>query len=334
MSWILLLFVLFPTYASDNLSSIQRLDEKLPDFEQFKSTPSESQTFGSSRKQYFKEEKSISLEEIKKSGTKYGAIPVNAYLRHLETNQNLKVKELIYVRYFNLEDEERFKYLQNKDGSITWKTRSHHIIPINEEMSLYVPPLKYTPAPNKIKVSSYDKKLSLSPELSFYAGYVQGDFMKDLFEDKKAHSGQSFQYALHFFTQWKSPIKAGAVLNYERSIYGLSNNAEAVYTSLSFGPQFKTKDFQVLNEIFRLQTQFRYSPFAQVKSNNQNFKFNSADILVSLEKPFKNSFGEFVFGVFMQSQWLNIRDQKNAVEIKASNETNKAYGLSISQVFQ
>jgi hypothetical protein len=334
MFWFSLILLLSPLHASDEFSSIQKLDEKLPDFEQFKSNPEQFDRMRDSRKQISKEEKLVSIEEIKKSGTKHGAISTNAYLRHLETNQNIKVTKLIYVKYFNLEDEQGFKYLENKDGSIHWKIRSHSIIPISEEMSLYVPPLKYAPAPNNIKTSPFDKKLSLKPELSVYAGYVRGDFMRDLFEDKKALSGQSFQSGIHFFTHWKSPIKAGAVLNYERATYGLNNNQEAIYSSLSFGPQLKTKDFHLLNQLFRIQTQFRYGPFAKVKNNDQTFKLNSTDLLISIEKPFKNSYGELVFGLFTQTQWLNIKDQKTPVEIKSTNETNKSLGFSISQVFE
>jgi hypothetical protein len=36
----------------------------------------------------------------------------------------------------------------------------------------------------------------------------------------------------------------------------------------------------------------------------------------------------------LQSQWLNIKDQSQFVNVKPSNRTNRSIGLSFSQVFQ
>jgi hypothetical protein len=88
----------------------------------------------------------------------------------------------------------------------------------------------------------------------------------------------------------------------------------------------------------RFQTQLRIGPFAKANAEtiygNGSFKFNSTDLLVSMERPFKNDWGEFVLGFYSQSQWLSIVDQKVNVNLKASNAINQSYGFSISQVFQ
>jgi hypothetical protein len=167
---------------------------------------------------------------------------------------------------------------------------------------------------------------------------VRGDYTADLFEDKRARQGLTNQYGVHFFTQWKLPIKTGVVFHYERSSYRLRGGGNVIYNSFSLGPQLKTRDFEILDQPLRLQLMFRVGPMARMEAEtaygNGVFKFNSADLMASVERPVKNFLGEFVIGFFYQTQWLNLRDQKVPVRLRAANETNKAVGLSIAQVFE
>lgn len=335
MIWLLLLLTT-PVFAQVDLSAIQDLDDELPNYQNYKQSDEEIEFQRQNRR--FRPPKRITTqEEIFKSGTEMGAIQAGSKLIDLETNKNFTVTKPIYVEYYRLQDENGFKYVLNKSGVVKWRIPSDYVEPIKQEVDLYVPPHKYTPAPELIVRSEYDKKLSIPPEVSFYTGVVQGDFMKDLFNDNKAKSGISNQYGIHLFTNWKLPVKAGAVLHYEKSSYNLDNGGQIIYSSPSFGPQFKTREYEILGNPLRLQAQFRVSPLARARADTVNgtvnVKFNSADLLVSIERPIENRFGQFVLGLYSQTQWLNLREQP-AVQVKASNETNKSIGISFAQVFQ
>jgi hypothetical protein len=335
MVWLFLLLSL-PALAETDLSSIQKLDKELPNYSEKKQSDDELD-FQRSRRRFTPPTRTISFDEIKKSPVLFGSINQRATLIDIETNTSRRVHKLMYVKYFGQEDESGYKYLQNKNGSITWKVLSRHVEPIKEEVSLYEPPIFAETPPELVEIE-YDRKLTIPPEVSIYAGVVQGSYMQDLFNDDEAKKGTSTQYGVHFFTQWKYPIKAGLVLHYERSTYKLSNAGEVVYTSPSLGPQFKTREFEFLGQPLRFQTQFRISPFAKAHAEtiygDADIKFNSSDFMASLERPIKNRFGEFVLGVYVQNQWLNIRDQQSQVRVKASNATNRSYGLSFAQVFE
>jgi hypothetical protein len=244
----------------------------------------------------------------------------------------------MYVKYYGLEDENQFKYIIDKNGEVAWRVRSRYVEPIREELALYVRPVTYTPAPANLVRTAYDRKLTAPPEVSFFVGRAQGDYMSDLFEDRTARGGTSNQYGIHFFTQWNLPLKAGVVLHYERTSYNLQGGGRVLYSAPSLGPQLKTRDFDFFGKALRLQTHFRVSPFARATADtiygSGSFKFNSTDVLASVEHPVKNRLGEFVFGLYFQSQWLNLRDQQMPVDVRASNQTNKSWGLSLAQVFQ
>lgn len=335
MIWLILLLSL-PALAQVDLSAIQNLDEELPNYQDFKQSDEEME-FNRQNRKFTPPVRIIHQSEIEASGTQKGAIQAGTVIRNLADNKNYKVTKPMFVEYFNLEDENGFKYIQSKNGSVKWMVKSERVEPIKQELDLYVPPHRYTPAPDNIVRAEYDKKLSIPPEFSFYTGMIRGDYMKDLFEDNKARTGTSNQYGLHFFTNWKLPIKAGAVVHYEKASYRLDNGGQVIYSAPSFGPQFKTRDFEILGNPLRLQAQFRVSPFATARAEtvngNVSLKFNSADLLVSIERPIENRFGQFVIGLYSQTQWLNLREQP-AVSLKATNETNKSIGLSFAQVFQ
>jgi hypothetical protein len=335
MWWLALLSL--SALAQDNIdvSAINLFDDKLPNPRFIKNDPTEVATEFKKRK-FNSPHRTVNLSEIEKSEKEYGAIISGVNMIRIEDNKPFKVTGPIYTQFYRREDEHGFRYLINKDGTTTYKIDGEYVESIKQEMALYEQPLRYTPAPKNISRAEYDKKLSILPEATFYAGYVQSDYMKDLFNDNKAGTGYSTQYGAQISTKWKVPLKVGASIHYESAHYYLSKG-QINYSSLSFGPQFKTKNFELLGYEVRLQTQFRVSPFAtataQTQTGDTTFKFNSADLLTSIEHPIKNYFGEFVVGFFFQSQWLNIKNQTQVVRINSSNQTNKSFGLSIAQVF-
>lgn len=332
-----LLFLTFSAFAQIDLSAIQELDEELPDFRSIKLSDEDIELRRQNRN-FRPPIRKVSLEEIEGSGLSLGALKQKAILKNIKSGKRYLTTEMIYVKYFNLEDEHGQKYIMDNDGNVIWVTESFFVEPIKEALALYEPPLKYTPAPKNIVRAEYDRNLTILPEIGLFTGVVQGDYFKDLFNDNKAQSGRTVQYALHFFSQWNLPLKAGVTLHYEQATFNLSNGGRVLYSSPSFGPQFKTREFNFIGHPVRFQTQFRVSPFArafaETSSGEVTFNFNSADLLASFERPIKNRFGEFVLGIFFQSQWLSLKNQTIPVEIKASNETNKSFGLSLAQVFE
>ncbi|MBA2404912.1 MAG: hypothetical protein H0V66_09095 [Bdellovibrionales bacterium] len=335
MFWIL--FLSFSVFAQEelDLSAINDLEEELPSTEYSGASGTFEQRRYTTRHRYpFKK---TSLKSVLASGTEHGHVKAGNYLIRLEDGKAVELTEPFYGKFYRLQDDLGFKYVQSNDGSCIYKLKTEFVNNIEKELALYEPPLKYTPAPVNIVRSEYDKKLKIRPEVTILVGLVEGSYMKDLFNDNKANSGATNQFGVHFATDWQLPIKAGLVVHYEKSSYKLRDGGNVFYTSPSFGPQFKTKDFEVWGKALRFQTQFRVSPFARAMAETSQgditFKFNSADLLLAAEHPIKNQLGEFVLGLFFQSQWLNIKDQPETVSVNASNETNKSFGLSLGQVF-
>jgi hypothetical protein len=342
MWWLLFLLISVPAMARKageeenidelDLQMMQTLEEQLPDAD------NNSPTYTPTPSKMTSPVVHVEQKSIEESGIGYGVVPAGKTLIRLSDDKAFKTTASFTTRYKMQEDELGFKHLVDKNGNTFYKTDSPNIVTINQELELYEPPLRYTPAPTITTRAEYDFRLKVKPEVSFYAGVAQGSYMADLFNDKAAKDGYTTQYGFHYFTQWKLPFQIGAVAHYEKSFYKLTGSGSIDYSALSVGPQFKTKDFEFLGFPLRLQTQFRVSPFANAsadtKTGHQAYKFNSGDFLSSLEHPFENSWGEFVVGVFYQAQWLNLKSQRKEVSVNASNEINKSFGLSFAQVFQ
>lgn len=336
MLWTLLLLPL-SAFAQNSFPEIKDLEENLPDYQDFNNL-SETEEVIRQETRHIPPIRVVKLKTILKSGTQKGAITQGVPIFEIETNKTFYVQELAYVNFFNLEDELGYKYIQGKDGTAKWKLLSRHVEPIKQELDLYVPPHIYTPAPKDIPRANYDQKLAILPEAVFQIGMTTPTYMRELLMNPNLESGKTFIFGVNAYTQWKLPIKIGVTLKLENTMYSTGDGGSVKYLSPSIGPIFKTKDFELLGQPLRLYADFRLSPFAKADVNtsyyNSSFKFNSADLGIGLERPVKNRFGEFVLGAFIQTQWLNIKDQKELVNISASNKTNRLLGLSFSQVFQ
>lgn len=335
MFWILLVLPL-NLLAETSFPEIKELEDSLPTA--YQDLRSDDEEIIRQETKYLPPKRIIKLSTILESGTQKGAIPRGVPLFDIETNQTFYVQELIYVDYFKLEDELGYKYIKGKDGSVKWKILSRHVDPIKEELNLYIPPHIYTPAPKDIRRSNYDRYIAILPEAVIQFGLTTPNFMKELFMNPKLESGQTFIVGANAYTQWKLPIKVGLTLKYESTTYSTGDGGNVKYTSPSLGPIIKTKDFVVFDRPFRFYADFRLSPLAtasiQTSYFKNKFKFNSTDLGVGVELPYKNRWGEFVLGAFSQTQWLNIKDQEILVNITASNKTNQLFGLSLSQVFE
>lgn len=334
MFWILLL-INSNLFAGENLQAIRNFQKKLPRYDN--SIQDDQFTRWKTRK-YLPPVREVTLDKIVQSGTFQGHIPANSNIVNVNDNTTKKNNIPFQGLFYNLPDEYGFKYLISKDGSTTFKIHESQIENLTGISQMYERPLTYTPAPANVTKINYDSNLSLKPEFSFYAGLVEGNFFRDFFNDSKAYLGQTTQYGFHYFTKWKYPVKVGAVLHYELSSYSLTGGGNAKYSSFSIGPQFKSKEFELMEKVVRFQMQYRFSTLANISGEtiygSVSEKLNSSDLLVSLEHPIKNKWGEFVLGFFIQRQWLNIRQQSQIVSLRSSTNFNQAYGLSISQVLE
>ncbi len=336
--WFFLILPILSWAQSDiDLSAIQDLEAILPDHD-IRQDAYRNIEFERKNRDFIPPVRKVEFSEIVQSGTTPAFLKKGTTIYRVEDSKPVITSKDIYLRMFKVADEHEFHYLQNNDKSCTYRVHADRVTPIAETIFLYEPPIKYSPAdPNMVR-TEYDKKLHLVPEAAVYVGLVQGSYIHDLFNDKKARTGNTNQYGLHYFTDWKLPMKVGASAHFERSSYELSNGGLAYYEAFSFGPQFRTKDFDLFETNWRLTTQIRVSPFAKLRSETTNgdidFKFNSTDLMTSAEHPWGNRWGQFVIGGFHQLQWLNMKDQPRNVSVRSSNQTNQSFGLFLSQVFQ
>jgi hypothetical protein len=336
MWWLLLTIPSFAFSQELDLQPIEELERILPATQYVEIEEIEQRIH---QQRYSPPKKKVSEAQIKASGIEYGHIAKGTRLFGIGAAEAKvhETAESIYAKFHRMPDEQGFKYVINNEGEISYKIRIEEFISVQQDLALYRPPHRYSPAPVNVSKSKYDQKFKFLPEAVFQAGIVQGNYMRDLFNDPAAARGYTTQYALHFASHWDLPLKMGGVVNYERATYNLTGGS-VNYSSLSIGPQFKSKDFDLDGFGLRFQMQYRVSPLAKAEARTAEgdltFKFNSADLLISAEHPRKNEWGHMIFSLFFQNQWLNIKEQSVAVNIRATNETNRTIGLGLAQVFE
>lgn len=277
----------------------------------------------------------VGLEEILSSPEELGVIKSGSFIYLIEDSKKVYLDKDIFIRFHRQPDEQGFKYLISKNGDISYKVETKDIHSIAQETALYEPPHSYTKAP-EIKRIHWDEKLNSKIEISFALSSVEAHYIGDLLNLESTPSGQMTHLGLSYLADWDWPIKVGIGAYYQEAKYDTDGQTTS-FRSLSFGPTFKTKNFNPFNIEVRLFTQMRYSPMAKVDAQlsrgSTSFDFNTTDFLAGLEFPLKNRWGEFVVSAFTHYQWMNLKNQEEIVNIESSNKPNQAFGLGFSQVF-
>ncbi len=336
---LLFFFILsFSAFAQiENPSPLEELEYELPDSDLSKFKSFDNSFLKKETTKHISPHQIIPFEKIEKSGTSLGSIRAGVPIARIQDNKKFTLDKKIFVKYFNQEDENQFKYLLSKNNQILYKIDSRYVIPINEDIDLYETPHHFQSITDPIKKTEYDDDLKLNLGFGIYSGYVSADFVKDLTNNSTAN-GISNQFSLQSSLDWNYFLKPGLILNYEKIDIQISNGNRANYQTFSFGPQLKTKNFDVNNFAYRFQIQMRVSPYSKLNlflnETNNNFNFNSTDFLISTEFPIENKLGEFFWGPFFNSQTLNFKNQPEIVSIRSSNKTNLTLGLHFVQVFK
>jgi hypothetical protein len=336
MWWLLFIPLFTQAQEEAELNQLRELEKKI------KTTVDTSYSSDEFKKpsslRYSHPYKKVTLKQILQSGTEHGHVKAGTTLLRIKDNHPVELSESFYGKFYKLQDDMGYRYIENNNGDCEYKMKTEHFDSIELELALYEPPTKYTPAPKNKLQKEFDRSLNWRPEASFMAGIVQGNYMVDLFNDQKAQTGLTTNYGFQIDANWKMPIKPGLAFQYEKSNYNLKGGGKIEYSSFSFGPQFKTKDFDFLGYEMRFKTQLRAGPFAKANARTQNgniaFNFNSTDLLLNIEHPTKNSWGQFAFGLFYGAQWLSMKNQPEIISVKASNEINKSFGFTLAQVFE
>lgn len=329
---LIVLLSFFISSAHAQIKELSELDVRTPIFVEEKK---ELRKYRIHKNKFEPTHPSVGLEEILSSPEELGVVKAGTYIYHLDNSKKLLLDKDIYIRFHRQPDEQGFKYLVSKNGDIKYKVETLYIFSIAQETVMYEPPHSYTPAPERKRVF-WDEKLSTKFELGVAASVVRANFLKDLLNLDNTPEGRMNHFGLNYLADWDWPVKIGLGVYYQKASFD-TDGETTNFSSVSFGPIFKSKNFYPGNIPLRLQAQIRYSPFAKMDVSTSNgstgFDFNTTDLLAGVEFPFQNNWGEFVVSLFTHYQWLNLKNQDEIVNIESSSKPNQAIGLGISQVF-
>lgn len=277
----------------------------------------------------------VGLEEILESPEELGALRNGSAVYSLDNSQKKFTTKDIFIRFHRKPDESGFKYLVSKNGDIKFKVRTEDIHSIAPETVMYEAPHSYTPAP-EIKRVFWDTKLKSKFEIGLAASMVKAHFLQDLLNLESAPSGQMNHIGLSYLADLDMAVKVGLGVYYQKAQYS-TDGGTTNFSTVSFGPVFKSKNFYPFEVAARLLGQFRYSPFGkmdvEISRGSTGFDFNTSDLIFGVEFPIENKIGEFVISLFTHYQWMSLKNQDEIVNIESSNKANQAFGLGISQVF-
>lgn len=278
-----------------------------------------------------KEALKVKLKDILKSGTFIGSIRKGTHLVNVRTGKTFYTQKDIIVRAFRLKDYEGYQLLQNNNGHVSYKAPATEVVNIKEITKMYESPYKYTPVVEKIKYDINNKELKYEAHLMLNMGLTRPVFLRDLINDKN-HIGQTLRYEASVYGRWKFPLKLGVTGQWENS-FGTYSAGKYNMQSFSLGPTFKSDPFVFWDNEYNFIVQTRLAVFSRVivsiPGQTINYRTSQTNLVLGLVREVKTPLGRILFGVNYQRQWVKASADQYELNIKAENNYNDSFAISI-----
>jgi len=278
-----------------------------------------------------KEVVKIKTEDILKSKTFRGYINKDTILYNLINKKQEVLTQNSYVNAYSLLDQEGYHYLQNENGSVTYKVRSADIAHIERVSNLHEPPKYFRPVLTKEVFDFKDKSLRIKPHFNYQIGRTRPNFMRDLTNDPN-HTGSLTRLELRTLGDFKLPINIGLSVLYTDIKAQIGTGGENYnQSSLAFGPVIEFAHLLEDSIDINITMGFHSTVYSQLKEVRVNetldYSLTQSMFTTGLEKEFSMGFGIFSAGVNFQRQWSKASSQEFNIDVKTDRNYDDSFAF-------
>jgi hypothetical protein len=282
--------------------------------------------------------KSIDIEVIKSSPIERLVVRKNTSFVKIENNSIYYGKDSFIVKGHTQPDEQGFIYVVDKNGNVKYKVHIDSTEPLKEELILHEPP-KYFSVVNdkKIKKKEFDQDLEFSPEPFFHYDLVWAEFTRDLLDDPNAYSAKGYRYGANFLVNWKTNFRYGLAAEYQEVDHQLKDG-NAKFSAITLGPVFHSSSFSIFDNPCEISASALWGIKADLVTEesdgaSRSYRLAPMNISIAIDRPFKNSYGDFRFGIEYRKQWVDVLSSSEDVRLNTTSTTNNFLGFYVAQSF-
>lgn len=285
-----------------------------------------------------KEVVKIKTEDILKSPLFKGYINKDAVLYNLITRKQEVLTKNSFVKAYSLLDDEGYYYLQNENGTVTYKVRESDLAQISLISNMYEPPKKFVPViKEKKEFNLKDKSLSISPIFNYHTGRTRPTFLRDLTNDS-THTGTISRFELKTMGNFNFPVNIGLSLLYTDIKANIGATGEKYnLNSLAIGPTISItnimEDLIDINFIASVHS----SIFSQLRetrlTQTLDYTLTQTMILLGVEKQIDLFIGKAMLGANFQRQWSKASSDEFNADVNSQNNHDDSYALSLGWGF-
>ncbi len=276
----------------------------------------------------------IQLQDIAQSPVRVEEIPKGAKLIRLKDNKVVYTPKTISVKAHTLLDYNKYRYILNKDGKITYKVLYKNIVSVRQIKNLYRPPQRFKRLEKTQKLSIYDKNLLKSFDLKLHTGLINSHYTQDLLQTKESFT-PLLRLEMGLIADTSFILNPGMSFALETFQGNLSNGGSYSLNSVSIGPTFTTKP--LINQ-FSLIVQPRFSLISrvQIKDKGKQYTVNNSEtaLLLGLEKEYDSKdFKDYSFGFNWQRKWYKTDTKDIILETSSVSSYDDSFSLSLGYRF-
>lgn len=275
----------------------------------------------------------VQREDILKSGTYVGTVKRHAILVNVNDNSTQYIPKNIAVKAYRLKDQNGYRYLENRDGTITFKIQASEISNIAETVKMHEKPFEFVREVKEEKIKFYDDHLDSFIQYNFHAALSEPEYTKDLVNDESGNYALISRHELAAYARWEFPFQAGVTASYESFDMRLDNQGKARGSFIAMGPAIKTHKLPFINTELHYFMNYQVGILSTLRENRQtgstDYQFNQNSFLIGVEQQKDTSFGKFIYGFTFQRRWLKSKNTQYKLDLDTDSAQDDSFGFFI-----
>lgn len=269
----------------------------------------------------------INLKQIAKSKTFLAFIKRGVKLVNIYTGDIKYLPKDLTARLHTLTDNDGFKYLKNRNGTLSFKVLSNKVVKIKDIATLYIPPKEFKPVVNKIDLKYDDDNLLLETNYKTSLGLSSSRFAQNLTK-KNQTSAINAKFSIETLVDMTIPYQAGISFSIE-NMYGSSSSNKYQFRTIQLGPIFKTKRNKNGYSYYLNANTSVFSEFINTEGQSEaKYKITDRNLNIGFEKIYKTHFfGKVLLGLNYQRKWIIGTKQNSFLELNNFSEIEDSITL-------
>jgi hypothetical protein len=284
-----------------------------------------------------KQHSEVKLKDITGSKIILIALSKGTKIINFQSNDDILLRKNMVVNIYEVSDEFGYFYIKSKKNELKYKVHREDIHKLDRVTKMVDDPDTFTPEKPKKKHQYYDRNFYLTHQFSFDVAYTASESVQALLNERDALFGESTSYSYSLYSNWNYPFQSGLTCMWENTLFKRGAYTDLIRRSFQLGAIIKSEDIWWRKRRFQFSLKVMtslYSAFnATYTGGDDRYDLSMTTFYIGVEHLWKNRIGDFVIGMALKRQWIDLEDPSQSANQTDVNGVDTSVGIYFAQGF-